>query len=305
VSHHEHKRVLVAVKPTERGLPLAVGHARFLAEKLNAEIRLISCVFESQVAFDLSRDEPTAMAAQAGLIAHAEADLERLAQSLRDWGATVDTRVLWRQPAYEGILDEIRGWRADLVVVGMHEGGPFPLTETDWQLMRLASCPMLIVQDQDFEGYETVAAAVDPLHRHAEPAGLDRAVLDAARKIAVACQAELYTIHAFPDPAGLAWVSSVQVLPGVFYGTENIEAVHRSAVAELVGEYGITSDRTILEPGPATAVIADVVAGRDIKLLVLGAVKRSRLRQAILGSTAERLVAEIGCDVLLVKPEAG
>ena len=37
-------------------------------------------------------------------------------------------------------------------------------------------------------------------------------------------------------------------------------------------------------------------------LLVMGAVSRSRLQEIFLGSTAERVLDRIACDVLVVKP---
>ncbi len=37
-------------------------------------------------------------------------------------------------------------------------------------------------------------------------------------------------------------------------------------------------------------------------LIVMGAVSRSRLQEVFVGSTAERVLDRIGCDVLVVKP---
>jgi universal stress protein E len=37
-------------------------------------------------------------------------------------------------------------------------------------------------------------------------------------------------------------------------------------------------------------------------LLVMGAVSRSRLQELFVGSTAERVLDHLGCDVLVVKP---
>ena len=37
-------------------------------------------------------------------------------------------------------------------------------------------------------------------------------------------------------------------------------------------------------------------------VVVMGAVSRSRLQEVFLGSTAERVLERMGCDVLVVKP---
>jgi universal stress protein E len=301
----EFKRVLVALKPWQRGLPLAAAHARALAQGFEGQLKLVSCVFDSQVAARLELRETSAFAAQAGMLERERVDLERLAQSLRDWGAAVDTRVLWDAPAYQGALRAAREWQADLLVVGAHERHPAlrtRLTDTDWQLMRQCPCPLLMVKEPSFDGYPVVLAAVDPLHEQAN--GTDEAVLAAAREFSRAFRSTLRAVHAFPDPESFALVTAVQVEPGVFYGTENIEPEHRRAVDDLLSRVGLEGIEVDFAPGEPAAVIVDTVAKRHVKLLVLGALRRSRLEQAILGGTAEAVAADVPCDLLLIpRPE--
>jgi len=40
----------------------------------------------------------------------------------------------------------------------------------------------------------------------------------------------------------------------------------------------------------------------SIDLFVMGAQSRSHLKQAVIGSTAERVLERLPCDVLLIKP---
>lgn len=299
-------RILVAVKPRERGLPLEAYHARYLADGLGAEVLLLSCVVES--AFAMALESPDAAAAREKIVARERERLEPLAKSLRDWGTTVTTRVIWESSVHEGILREAREWDAHLVVVGAHRSRLAPhtvFTDTDWQLMRLCPCPLLLVKDPDFEGYQSVLATVDPLHRHAEPSGLDRAVLETAKAVSDAFGSKLRVAHAYPDPEGFVYASAVEVSPGVWYGAENIEHVHRRAVTELASYYGVVPEQLDLRPGEPVDVVADIVAEHDVKLLVVGAVQRGRIEQAVVGSTAEWLAAEVPCDLLLVKPPSG
>src|SRR5689334_11132346 len=138
-------RVLVAIKPWERGLPLASQHAAQIAQALGAELMLASAVFDARIASRTERGEPAALAARGRMIEAERVELERLAQSLRDWGARVATRVVFQAPAYQGVLDVAREWRADLLVAGVHEQGlrlGTRLTDTDWQLMLHTPCPL-------------------------------------------------------------------------------------------------------------------------------------------------------------------
>lgn len=47
------RRILVAIRHAEGGLPLVAMRARLLAEKLGAELTLVSCVFDPLTAFEL------------------------------------------------------------------------------------------------------------------------------------------------------------------------------------------------------------------------------------------------------------
>jgi universal stress protein E len=299
------KRIVVAVKPRGHGAALPLERARLLARAFDAEVALAGCVHDALIAFGLAGRAEAARAAQQRLIERERERLEGLAQPLRASGVRVEVRALWHTPVYEGILRAVHEWEADLLVVGAHEPRPVPhtvLLDTDWQLIRLCPCPLLLVKAKAGEPYSTVLAAVDPLHRHAEPDGLDNLVLDAARTLSRALGARLRAVHAYPDPARFALARAIEVEPGLWYGTDDIENAHRRALTELVSYHGVTVDEIDFSAGDAVPVITEVVEQRHVDLLVVGALKRGVLRQATLGSTAEWLAAEAACDVLLVKP---
>jgi universal stress protein E len=300
------ERILVAVKPWERGLPLAANHARQLSQSVTGQIELVGTVFDATVAAGRDRGEKAARATQDRTIAALRVELERLGGSMRDWGAQVTTKVVWGAPAYEGILSAAEEWNADLVVVGAHEPHTLHtrLTDTDWQLMRRVTCPLLLVKSAYFNGYRTVLAAVDPLHAHDEPEGLDRAVLHAGRCFARAFKSTLRAVYAYRGAAAFDVASAVEVEPGVFYGAENVEALHRRAAAELVAQYGVAAAETDLVEGDAAQAVIDSAAERGVGLVVVGAPRRNALLAATVGSTAETVAAAVACDVLIVPAAA-
>jgi universal stress protein E len=299
------ERVLVAIKPWQRGLPLEAQHAAQLAEAVGAELMLTSAVFDSRAAARAERGEHTATVARKRMIDTERVELERLATSLRAWGAVVETRVVWEAPAYQGILRVAREWRADLLVVGVHEHGPrlgTRLTDTDWQLMRLAPCPLLLVKDPAFDGYPTILAALDPTHPQAAETGVDHAVLEAAKRFAAAFDSKLRAVHAMPEPPVAS--PAVEIAPGIYCDTEGIEQFRRRALEELLEEHALDRANLDVAQGKAAAVIEQTAAERHAALVVIGALRRSALEQAVLGSTAEAVAMDIPCDVLLVPPPA-
>ena len=194
------QRIMVATKPWERGLPIAAAHARQLAPGAEVEIEIVGSVFDAAVSAGRDRGEAAAQKSQDRTVATARAGLERLAASMREAGARVTTRIVWGAPPYEAILAAADDWQADLLVVGTHEPGTphTRLTDTDWQLLRRASCPLLLVKSAAFGGYRTVLAAIDPLPGSHELDLLDGAVLAASRCVATACGSTVRAVEGFP-----------------------------------------------------------------------------------------------------------
>ena len=281
------EKVLVAIKPGQPGLPLSAYHARVLAEGLGAKLRIVSCVLESNT--ELMEAE--------------RKRLEELGRSLAEWGGTVDTIVRCGHPMRDVILGEAREWGADLLVIGAHGHEPSPrprLSDIDWRVMERSPCPLLVVKDPNFAGYSRMLAAIDPLHRHAEPSGLDDAVLEIAAALAKSFESDLSVIHAYPPPEAFELVSAVEVSPGVLYGNENIADVHKRAVLALMEAHGLRAEQAHLVAGSPEEVILDQARRLGAKLVVIGAIKRGWLEHALLGSTAEKVAADIDCDLLLV-----
>jgi universal stress protein E len=283
------ERILVAITPWQRGLPLAAGHARQLAQAVDARIELVGSVFDAALAARRDRGEPAARNSQDRTLMTARVELERLAKSMRDWGARVTTRIVWGTPPYEAILAAAEACQADLIVVGAHEPETFHtrLTDTDWQLMRRVRCPLLVVKGPSFDGYRTILAAVDPLHAHDEPYGLDRAVLYAGRCFAQAFGSTLRAFYSYPGRAAFELASAVQVAPGMLYGAENVEALHRRAVNELVTEYGIAPSEVDLVEGRPAETLIELAATRGADLVVVGTAQR-RGKQAPRSATRRR-----------------
>lgn len=304
------ERILIAVKPWEDRLPISNARVAALARGLGAEVALTSCLRLSAAAMELGwMDAAASMDFDIARLDRTDdelAILERLSAPLRAAGATVTTRVRSEGSANRGILDEVEDWEADLLIAGVHEPRLIPhprLLDVDWQLIRLCPCPLLLARDRT-ESYRSILAAVDPLHGHAEPAGLDHAILAAARQFRDVFDARLKVISVYPNPNEFEVVSSVEVRPGVFYGSENVEAVHRQAAIDLVNECEVSDADLLVRPGKPAAVIVEAAREQAADLIVLGSIKRSRLHAMLLGSTAEAVVDEAESDVLLLKPAA-
>lgn len=298
------QRIMVALKPWERDLPIAAQHVRKLAHGVDTQIEVVGSVFDAAVSAGRDRGEALAHRAQSRAVAAARASLERLAAPMREWGARVGTRVVWGVPPYESILDAAEQWEADLIVVGTHERGALNsrMTDTDWQLIRRTRCPLLLVKGAAFSGYRTILAAIDASNGQGSLDALDRAVLAVSRSVAGACHSQLRAVCAYPG-GGLP--NPAPAAPARSHGARGAEP-QRLSVEQLVDRSGIEpSDVDVVAGTPARAIVA-AAAHRRAELVVVGAGRRCRIAATFVGNTAELVVGELPCDVLVVPvPDTG
>ncbi len=292
------KRIVVAVKPFGHGATLALSRARLLAQRFGAEIAVVGCITDVGLSTGIGAGLGTEIAwgnpamletLERAWTERARTALEQLAEPLRDLGNRLSIKALSRSPIYEGLLQEVASRQADLLIVGVHEPTPMPhtrLTDTDWQLMRLCPCPLLLVRDPNIGAYRAVLAAVDPRRTHGEPPDLDRQIAATANALATGLASRLYLATAIPiGPDG---------------GESTVTDSQQHALDDLVPDTTVATT-TLVRGGKPAQVILDLVTEQSIDLLVMGALKRNRLKALMIGSTAEKVIADAPCDLLLVK----
>ena len=94
--------------------------------------------------------------------------------------------------------------------------------------------------------------------------------------------------------------------PGVagYYGESSSRDEHARAVEELVARHGLERGCIAMEAGDARQLIPAAAGRCSAGLVVMGAVSRSRLRQLLVGSTAESVLDDLECDVLVIHGES-
>jgi len=221
------RRILVAVKDSAGNAPPALGKAAQLARALAAELVLFQAIDTPLSLEDHLARGRGVTDIERGKREPCLARLERQARRLRRLGIRVKVSAEWDYPAYEAIVRAAGRVGADLIVAERHPGRHVAasfLHLTDWELLRLAPLPVLLVKRRGLYRRPRVLAAVDPDRRYAKPVQLDREILEASA----------------PET--------------------------RSAV------------------------------------VVMGALARSGLRGFLIGNTAERVLDQLPCDLLVVKP---
>ena len=302
-------RVLAVIDPTVDVQTGAMKAAR-LARSAGATLGLFACDFDPALSSAPFFDTEALQRLRDDFLAERAEFLEHLADELRTSGLEVTTHVHWDNPLYAGILRRIEQWAPDLVVKDTHYHSPLRralLTNTDWNLIRTCPVPLLLVRSTEWPTRPKLLAALDPTHRHAKPAALDRDILDTALLLARLLDGEVEAVHAFVPAALLAATAGMAGMPlGADVTTSDLLEAERarvtSAVRELVHAQGLDSKAVRVLQGAAAEMLPSHAEHTQAAMLVMGGISRSRIQELFVGSTAERILDRLPCDVLVVKP---
>jgi universal stress protein E len=298
------RRILVAIKdPSARSLP-AVDKAVQLASAFGARLEIFHAIATHVYSEFGLPDEQLDELKNTRLVQN-RARLEAIAERARAAKVPVTTSVEWDFPPHEAIVRQALGSRADLIVAECHAGrrvAPLLLHLTDWELLRFSPVPVLLVKSRKAYTKPVLLAAVDPTHANSKPTKLDDEILSAAEAVRRALHGSLHAVHAFvpiPEdakPSELLNEDATQILEA------RARSKARARLEKALRNVRVGRGRrhlASLHPINAIPQVARKIHG---DIVVMGAVSRTGLKRLLIGNTAERIIDDLRCDVLVVKP---
>jgi universal stress protein E len=304
VSAARWKSILVVVTNPFAREQLAVTKAAAIARRCGARVVLFNAFMVPQPVADAPMDSREQIIESA--IRQRRERLRRIATGAR-LPPTTQCVVRWDYPIYEAIVRQVLLSKPDLLVTESHREGRLArllLANTDWQLMRECPCPLWFVRSAELPRQPRVLVAVDPRHTHAKPAKLDDRLLQAARALTRQLGGRVALVHAYETPASAVpgMMMEPMRLPLSPQLTRDFVAATQRAVDKLGTRHRIAAaDRAVRAGVPGLVIPAEANA-QHADVLFMGAVSRSLLARPIIGSTAERVIDHVDCDVFVVKP---
>jgi universal stress protein E len=297
--------ILVFVDPTVAGHP-AIDKAALLASRLNARLELYIC--DTRATREMRLLQAQRQDPGSSVTMNLKPMLEELARPLRDRGIDVCTECEYADVLHEGLIDRAKRTTADLIVKDTHHHTLAQrtfLTNTDWELIRGSPVPLLLAKERPWHSPPLVLAALDPSQVNDKPESLDQEILDHAQLFAQRLGGELHAAHAY-IPLTIAATADAVLSPMAMTMDPSIfelEEKQRHARLRAVTErQQIPAERLHLELGVASEVLPNLALHIQADMLVMGAVTRRGLARVFVGSTAERVLERLPCDVLVVKP---
>jgi universal stress protein E len=237
--------------------------------------------------------------------AQKQARIESSAALARRLGVVPRTVLLSGSPIKALVREVVRGGH-DLLAVGAGSPGTVQCVEASaTRLLRETPCPVLLVHPARHRRRHRVLVAVDsgPFATERTDA-LTAKLLQAAVWFAEKHGGELHVLHAWVPygermmlRAGVTDAETRRFLAG------QREEAHQD-LARTLAPFGtrIAPARIHLVKGDPRVVIADFARSHRIDLLVMGTVARSGIAGRIIGNTAEAVLNQLPCSMLVIKP---
>lgn len=283
--------VVIDVNSNDR---IVLDKALQLARSDDFELVLLSCDYTQYLVEGYYFDAVVVETLREEYLSKRLTLLEEIAEPLRANGLNVVTDAVWSYPKYKGIVAEAKQHGVDLIMYGAERHGAISrmlLNHDDWQLVRCAPAPVLLVKSTPWKAKPTILSAVDPQHARHKPSGLDHKILTISNSLANLLSGDHFALHAFN--------------PMPFSGEYPLDAKkeHQSAFKGLMADFDLPlENQKLVEEAPVLA-IQEAAKQLDVDVISLGAVSRSLIADVFIGSTTEQVVDFVDCDILSLKPD--
>lgn len=300
--------ILAVIDPTAIDQP-ALQRAAWLSAATGGELHLLICYYNEYLAGDRFFDSESLEKAREQMLASYRKRLEDLAEPLRGRGLTVRTAVNWDRPLHEAIVRHAEAIHADIVFKDTHHHSALSravLTNSDWNLIRTCAAPLWLVKPVDLARKSVFIAAIDPMNANDKPAALDDEIIGIGKALSEAAGAEMHVFHSYDPRIAIASATANAYIP-VSLPFDEIEkemrAQHEGRFREVTEYHHIPADRLHLVSGITHEELPELARNVSASVVIMGAVSRNRLKRLFIGSTAERTLEHLPCDLLIIKPD--
>lgn len=234
--------------------------------------------------------------------------LEHLIAPISAEGVRIRVKILNGKPLLEIIREVLRN-RHDLVMLAVE--GKLRLSEKMLgsiaiQLMRKCPCPVWVIKPKLHHHYARILAAVDPTPDDGEKKRINKKIMELAISLAEMEGSELHVVHAWTQFAerilgGRAGLSQTK-LDEILRETEKL---HKRRLDEFLVKYDLENlkPQAHLVKGEPENVIPELAKTKQPDLIIMGTSSRTAISGLLFGNTAEKVLQQVDCSILIVKPE--
>ncbi len=270
-------------------------------------IELFCCAYQPLIKGAGVFNEEAEKRSRHAYMVQCEGRLDHLAERIRIDPQRIGTDVAWDDNGAHALLRKCERFGADLVVCPVaHQPALLHhlLAPEDWQILRECQVPLLISRDNSWPLHPRIAVAIDPFHSRNEPASLDAKLMEMACALSMELEAELHVLHTYTTLPESAVFDEHQVTD-FGYLQKKVVGEHQQRMDTLLAPWsGMEGAPEVhLLEGELHQLVPKFCKEQEVDLLLMGNVPRGALERLLLGSSAERILDKVSCDLLVIKPD--
>jgi len=232
--------------------------------------------------------------------------LNNLIKPVKEKGVSVSIKVLIGTPFLEIIRQVLRNNHDLVITTAAGEGGVKEMLfgTTTMHLMRKCPCPVWVIKSAQTARFSSILAAVDPAPSDAERNRLNIKIMELASSLTRLEKSELHVVHVWE--AHDEYLYSRRVPSDMTdIVVKDLQNMHKDWLLELLKQckVDIPENQIHLLKGEAGKVIQELAEELQVELIVMGTVARTGISGVYMGNTAEKVLHQVDCSVLAVKPE--
>ena len=269
----------------------AIERALWLAELNAASVTFFYALDIGEQAQRLIEEDSDAAATVVG---KAEKMLDKQVARAKKVGVTADHQVTFGK-SWLTITRQVLQNDYDLVVVGGKQHGAVDqllIGSTGMKLLRKCPCPVWVTHLPNKKKLDAILVGHDLTE-------VGQQALQLGAEMAARHEATLHVVHAV-EPLYTDMMEPLAALADV---SEEALSTSEDTIREQLRQHdpSVAAEVHVVSGSPS-AVLQETIDSYEIDLLVMGTVARSGIQGLIFGNTAERLLPQIKCSVLAVKP---
>ncbi len=300
------KNILLFVDP-----PLdnkqSIEQAKLLSLENNASITIVSVVNDLSNNQSIINSVISSEALQSIIISEYQKKLDQIVTDMQQHGINATSKIMLGEPFIEIIRHVLRK-QHDLVLITAEENNSF-FGSTVMHLMRKCPCPVWVVKPNKSNKYKRVLAAVDVSidTTATQQKSLNLLILQLASSLSKRCNSELHIVQVW-SLFGEGYLEmrgglSDKVIKDANKKTQNQYSKKLNMLIKSIDMQDNTVCKHLLKNDDIASTIINLVNNSKIDLLVMGTVCRTGIAGFFIGNTAEKVLSEVTCSVLTVKPD--
>lgn len=197
-------------------------------------------------------------------------------------GIQFNLEVSWSSEWQKSIMESAKRFDADLIYLPVHANMAstrFFFTESKWELLKSAYCPVVLIRPGAKAQRKVILAAVNFQAERDVQIELNKKIISQAKLYADVYDADLHVINGYMD--------------SMTYPDR----------AKIINETGLPNDKIHVENGYTSDVVSALADKINADLIIMGTLGQNGMTKTRRGNTAERLIAAVDTDVMVINHE--